>query len=447
MFDDIATPSLGDRLVGLGSRLAAGHCEFLLLLTEFDRREGWAGPGIRSCGHWLSWQLGMSPRTSRDHLRVGRALVGLPLIVEAFSAGRLSYAKVRAITRVATPDTEKQLLDLALAATASQVERAARAIRRNLTPAAVATAERAVSWRWDEDGYLVLRAKLPPEDGARLVAALHARLDDPDGSVDSPAIPAPRRSLEDPEHSPTSQRTAGIEHEPGTATDRLAARRADALLDLLAADVGQHQVVVHLDLGDGTATLGEQQLPLAAATAERLACNPRVRTLIRKQGNPLYLGRSHRRATNAQLTALLLRDRHCQFPGCDHRQFLHAHHVVHWLHGGATDLDNLVLLCAFHHRLVHDQGYRGVLDGGRFRLWRPDGTTVTAQAPPRHNAFATTFTDRLVETHAELLGRTVADDAIVPTWSGERLDLDALLFSVGSHLSRTRSPAEANIGT
>lgn len=451
MFDSTETEELKSELVNLAGRFASAQCRFLLLLAEFDRRGGWAGDGIRSCGHWLSWRLGMSYRTSRDQLRVARALVGLPLVTEAFSAGRLSYAKVRAITRIITPSTERILLDLALAGTASHVERAVRAIRRAGTPAAASTAERAASWRWDEDGYLILRAKLPPDDGARLVAALEAQLS---SELVGPGLPIPEQRQAEPtpadltrpvsgssapggtaapggsaeplSDTRSGELAAGQEHAPGAAHDRLAARRADALLELLAPDNGQHEIVVLLDVTHDEATLDREGLPIARATAERLACDSRVRGLITKDGNPLYLGRSHRLATNTQLRALLIRDQHrCQFPGCEGKRFLHAHHVTHWLLGGRTDMDNLVLLCGFHHRLLHDQHYRGELRDGQFQLRRADGTEVTAQHRPQGLRAATTRTDLLVERH-------ISKNAITPSWTGERLDLDALLAAVFS---------------
>ena len=445
MFDTTKTEGLETELVELAGRLASAQCRFLLLLAEFDRRGGWAGDGIRSCGHWLSWRLGMSYRTSRDQLRVARALVGLPQVTESFSAGRLSYAKVRAITRIATASTERTLLDVALAGTASHVERAVRAIRRADTPAPASTAQRTASWRWDEDGYLILRAKLPPEDGARLLTALEAQLSaeltEPNLPVHIPeqrqaeTVPgescladgadAPSGSAEPPgTHS--SQLTAGLEHAPGAAHDRLAARRADALLELLAPDNGQHEVVVLLDVTRDEAKLEQDGVPIARTTAERLACDSRVRPLISKDGNPLYLGRSHRLATNTQLRALLIRDQHrCQFPGCERQTFLHAHHVRHWLWGGRTDIENLVLLCGFHHRLLHDQHYQGELRDGQFQLRRADGSQVTAQHQPQGLRAATTHTDLLVERH-------IGKDAITPSWTGERLDLDALLYAVFS---------------
>src|SRR5215217_1806974 len=111
-------------------RLAAATAAWLRLVAEFDARGGWHAVGILSCAHWLAWQCGMSPGAAREHVRVARALTGLPLLSAAFAEGRLSYSKVRALTRIAEPDTEASLLELAIEATASQTERLVRSWRR-----------------------------------------------------------------------------------------------------------------------------------------------------------------------------------------------------------------------------------------------------------------------------------------------------------------------------
>ena len=123
MFEALSVRTVESELVELAGHLAAATCRFLQLLAEFDTREGWAGTGVRSCAHWLNWRVGLSLRTAREHLRVGHALVGLPAISEAFASGRVSYSKVRAMTRIATPQTERGLLNIALHGTASHVER------------------------------------------------------------------------------------------------------------------------------------------------------------------------------------------------------------------------------------------------------------------------------------------------------------------------------------
>ncbi|GAC54155.1 hypothetical protein GOAMI_27_01030, partial [Gordonia amicalis NBRC 100051 = JCM 11271] len=131
MFDGADPASLSDdalerRVLGYAAQITALTAEFLSLVAELDERQSWRGPGVHSLAHWMSWKAGVSQRTAQEQIRVAKALTELPLIREAFGAGRLSYSKVRALTRVATSLREKELVNLALSCTASQLERAVR---------------------------------------------------------------------------------------------------------------------------------------------------------------------------------------------------------------------------------------------------------------------------------------------------------------------------------
>ena len=150
----------------LAGHLAAATCRFLVLLADFDARRGWASWEMGSCAQWLSWKCQMSSGTAREHVRVARALRDLPVIRARFAAGRLSYAKVRALTRIAAPATEAGLAELAGPMTANQLERFARA-HRQVTQAddADARVRRRLTWRFEEDGSLSGTFRLPPLAG------------------------------------------------------------------------------------------------------------------------------------------------------------------------------------------------------------------------------------------------------------------------------------------
>ncbi|TQM11938.1 HNH endonuclease signature motif containing protein [Pseudonocardia kunmingensis] len=453
---------LETELLSLAGHINAALCQFLRVLAEFDDREGWAGPGIRSCAHWLSWRAGMSLRTAIDYLRVAHALPRLPRITAAFAAGRISYSKVRALTRVvgtdtaaltriaaaiaagepdlrhltvADPDTAEQvLLNLALSGTASHVETVVAAVRRRHTPPTDTTAQRSLSWHWDTDGSLVLRGRFTPDAGAALIAAIEARMaprasvspgpaaPDPATASASPATASPATAS--PSVSPPDLDQHVLEQEPGPATDRLAARRADALQALITHgpdDVvvarGQAQVIVHLDATTGSARLADgPELP--ASTAERLACDARVQALLNdRTGNRMYLGRSRRLATPAQIAALTVRDgARCQFPGCSHTRHLHAHHVRPWWAQGRTDIDNLILICSYHHSVIHDHGYRIHRLPDRWQFHRPDGTPIPTTAPALSGN-----TESLIEMHTRA-GLRIDRTTLTPNWFGERLD-------------------------
>ena len=171
---------LGDQIAELSARIDAATYELLCQLREFDRRYGWEG--WRSCAHWLNWRTGLDLGAAREKLRVAAALADLNHIAAAMARGQLSYSKVRALTRVATPTTEAQLLAVALGATASHVERLVRAWRRadrDAQPDAeqVLLASRTLSMQVDEDGMVVLRGRLTPEVGAVLLRAVEAALE------------------------------------------------------------------------------------------------------------------------------------------------------------------------------------------------------------------------------------------------------------------------------
>src|SRR5580704_7863783 len=163
----------------LAGHLAAATCRFLVLLGDFDERRGWASWELSSCAAWLSWKCQMSSGTAREHVRVARALRGLPVIRAEFGAGRLSYAKVRALTRIATPGNEAGLAEIAGPMTGNQLERFARA-HRQAGPAgdAAARVRRRLTWRSEEDGSLAGTFRLTPLQGAVLLKALRAAAGD-----------------------------------------------------------------------------------------------------------------------------------------------------------------------------------------------------------------------------------------------------------------------------
>ncbi len=178
--EDVSTERLEAQITELAGHLAAAECRWLELVAEFDRRKAYEAWGCISCAYWLSWHCGLDLRSARDKVRVARALEDLPLISEKFGAGSLSYSKVRAITRVATPSTEADLVVLAESATGAQLERIAAAYRRgiNLEEERRGVRERhantAATFSWDDDGCGVLTVRFAPEDVAVVKAALQA---------------------------------------------------------------------------------------------------------------------------------------------------------------------------------------------------------------------------------------------------------------------------------
>ena len=404
-----STEELGEAIAALAVRLHAGTYELLVLLREFDDRITWNN-GFASCAHWLHWRTGIALGAAREKVRVAHALATLPLVSATMQRGAISYAKVRAITRVATPDNEGSLLDFAQAGTAAQVERFVGAWRR-VDRVAAAEAEtrylgRQLSTFVDDDGMVVIRGRLTPELGAVVQRALEAAAD---------------RLFREAQGEPVAERVAD-EVTPGQ-------RRADALGLLaeaaLASDLDRgcaadrYQVVLHVEAntgeaaGDdltGTMELGHGALHVSAETSRRLSCDAAV---VRMQhdadGAILDVGRKTRAVPSSIRRALQARDRSCRFPGCTARR-CDAHHVEHWVDGGATSLENLVLLCRRHHRTVHEGGFELRQQGdGTMTFLRHNGAVLEV-APALPTAVA-----RLDEPSWEL------DD--IPVWDGTPLHL------------------------
>ena len=189
---------LGDRIAELSARIQAATYELLCYLREFDRHHGWEG--FRSCAHWLNWRTGLDLGAAREKLRVAAALADLNHLSAAIACGRLSYSVVRALTRMASPDNEARLVAVACCATGAQVERLVWAWRqadREAQPDAeqVRLARRALSTRVDDDGMVVLRARLTPEVGAVVLRALEAALEQvPPAAEGDAASSAQRRA-------------------------------------------------------------------------------------------------------------------------------------------------------------------------------------------------------------------------------------------------------------
>jgi Domain of unknown function (DUF222)/HNH endonuclease len=379
-------------------RLAAATAAWLHLIAEFDQREGWAGHGIASCAHWLAWQCGLAPGTAREHVRVARALDSLPLIDAAFVTGRLSYSKVRALTRVADEHCEADLLDFALHATASQVERTVRQWHRaEALDAASATDHQEFDWFWDETGMLVVRARLTPEDGAAFVAGLESHAERTARRERAAATKARREGDAASASHETDDRAADEDDAVAHARERTTARRCAALVALATAvaaadrrpgDPPRREVVLHLDATTVAAdtAAGRAWLDggpaLSRPQALRLACDATAVVMLEDGGEPLALSRRRRRATRGQRRALLHRDGGCARPGCAETRIerLHAHHLRHWLFGGRTDLTNLVLLCDRDHGAVHDLDLILTRRNGRLIALTPDGRRVWGPA-------------------------------------------------------------------
>ena len=429
----LATPAptaeldrLGDEIAELSAHLDAATARLLALIREFDARGGW-NRGFPSCAAWLGWRVGLNKGAARERVRVARALGTLPRVSEALARGELSYAKVRAITRVATPATEGRLLAVARAGTAEHVERIVRGWRQVDRRAEARKAVRQHAGRGlqvyeDAEGMVVVRGRLTPEAGALLRRALEAG----------------REVL----YQQARRELRAEPAEPQAARPTLAQQQADALALVAesalhhALDPGapgeRYQVVVHVD----AAVLADPDQPgqsaladgahVPAGTSRRLACDA-SRVVVRhaEGGRVVEIGARTRTIPPALRRALLHRDRACRFPGCGVR-VVQAHHLHHWAQGGPTTLSNLTLLCRRHHRAVHEEGYQVAR--------RPDGTLQFRRPDGRALPEAPLSPPMVVDPVAMLRARHDAEGLRLdphtsrPRWLGERLDLGWAIY-------------------
>ncbi len=413
------TEALGETIAALAARLHAATYELLVLLRDFDACNGW-NTGFLSCAHWLHWRTGIDLGAARQKVRVAKALGTLPRVSMAMQRGQLSYAKVRALTRVATTDDEAALLDLALAGTAAHVERFVRAGRRVDRAEAAKQAEvqhlnRQLSTWLDDDGMVVIRGRLTPEVGAVVQRALEAAADrlfreaagSPSGNVITEELtPAQRRA---DALGLLAEAALAANLDAGTAGDRY-----QVVLHVTAPEGEPAAAVAQTasaDTFDGAIELDHGAHYVSAETSRRIACDAATEHMHHDaDGDVIASSRRTRTIPPAIRRALTVRDTTCRFPGCTSRR-CDAHHIVHWADDGETNLENLVLLCRPHHRAVHEGGF-GVsrATNGAVTFTRPDGERLDT-APPTPRAWYEQPTDPPIAPNAP------------PVWDGTRFDV------------------------
>ena len=446
--DDDELRKLGERIAELAARINSAEARMMTLIAEFDRRGGWKDGGYSSRAEWLAWRIGTKIGTARERVRTARALERLPQTADALKHGTISYAKVRALTRVATPEREAELLEFARAGSAAKLERTVR-MWKKLSRDAELTAEQArrgsrtFSVFVDGDGMYVVKGRLEPEAGAVLMRAVEAASDalfrregdarDAAGSGrgvscdagDARPEPKQRRAdamgllaeralaagfeggerresegdadevdgdLDELDGAQTTESNAALRGAPAETPGVKAENAANT-----SARVGsgtraeRYQVMVHCD----AATLAAEGEPgrsdldgirVAAETSRRMACDAAVVAMVHaKDGSMLNVGRRTRTIPPHIRRALEERDRGCRFPGCG-CTFTEAHHVKHWADGGETSLRNTLLLCRRHHRAVHEGRVKISVNGnGTVLFFTPKGRMLV-DAPRRPKA-------------------------------------------------------------
>jgi hypothetical protein len=466
---------LEDRILVLAAQLDAATFRLLDLVAEFDRRRGYELGGHPSTAHWLAARAGFGLNAARERVRTARALEELPLISAKMASGQLSYAKARALTRIATPGDETELVELSLDRSAAEVERMVRgwrlgSVRDEAEREEVRNQSRTLTIVPDLDGMYRVRGVLTPEQAAMVMRGIDAAAD----ALFREAWPGAAYESRVPEAAEIRMEGARGAEESRAEESRAAAgrRRADAFalmaeralwagfggkgsgngsanamdanadsatgsesepscgcggahgagpahgpgsapVPISGSRAARTQVVLHVDLdvlrgepGTGIGTRGAARAGLdrseladgvrvTAETSRRLSCDASVVPLFlapagegdgADDGNSLGaagsgsgsgpgsgpgsgygrrivdIGHMKRTVSPALRRALDARDGGCRFPGCGCR-FAEAHHVIHWSLGGETSLENCILLCRHHHRLVHEGRWTMVYNG------------------------------------------------------------------------------------
>lgn len=362
---DRSTASLIDDVRRLHQQISRQQRELLTSLATLEQRKAWLDDGARDMAHWVSMQLGISHWKASRWLSAGRALEELPATATALGAGDLSIDKVVELTRLATPSREAGLVRWAEGVSSGAIRRRADfETRIERCEAQDAEESRSVSWWYfDEGRRFALEAELPAASGAKVARALD-RL-----AAELPQMPDAR------------------------PVDFMQQRCADALVALCAgrgaASDGPDRatVVIHTRAGaDGGVANGQVEGGgvVPAASVARVLCDARAQVVTEdRAGRAVGFGRVTRVPSAWMGRQVRHRDQECRFPGCGARRFTEAHHIVWWSRGGGTDLDNLLLICSFHHTLVHEFGWsvKRAPDGDP-RWFRPDGTRYRAGPVP-----------------------------------------------------------------
>jgi hypothetical protein len=436
--DYLRGATLGREITELCGYLYAATYRLLVMIREFDQDGLWQLEGIHSCAHWLNWKCGIGMGAAREKVRVANALAELPKISEAFSKGEVSYSKVRAMTRIANRKNEDYLLMIAQHGTAYHIEGLVGRYRRceRLRDSQTANRQQAcreVWYSYDHDGSLVFHGRLPPEQGAMVLKALEMAVSRADQEVS--AEERPRRSY------PAFMADAMVELaesylEHGCENSSTADRyqvvlhvAAETLKSVDQEDVSAETPTPEDDeISAETSALLQTHFSyledgprVSAETSRRIGCDASlIRILDDEKGEPLSIGRKSRVIPPAMRRALKARDDGCRFPGCTHKHFIDGHHIKHWADGGETSVANLVQLCRFHHRLVHERGFGCKrLDDGKIVFTNPLGDEIARSC---YLPQIPIDSDVLVYLKKDLNGIQIDPHTCVSKWEGESID-------------------------
>lgn len=447
----LSNTELEGHLARVWSHYYATESHLLCCIRECERRGGDLSHGMKSTAHWLHARFGIALGAAREKVRVARALAELPSVAETFSRGQISYSKVRALTRISTPDNETELLRVAERSTAADMEQLCKEYRQleklqNPEWPAIQYRMRRLGWYWDEEGMLVIEGRLPPAEGALFIKLMECKRD--------------QLYREEQARKREAQTSGEQSSESAEEVDNRTAaeRRADTLLASFEEDrnegdaeprtlpgVARTQVMLHVVVDANTqvddaepsqtetrdSALSRRRPDvrlepgpvIGASTARRLCCDAaKVLMVENAAGDPLSVGRQSRIVPWHIRKALEQRDGGCRFPGCTEKRYVDAHHIEHWVDGGETSLANCCLICRHHHRLLHEEGYGCENVDGEIRFYDPHGQRLDVGTELPVAFGFTTSADVSAETRGQTQFIRDGDrDADVDPWPNSRM--------------------------
>ncbi|MGV0597341.1 HNH endonuclease signature motif containing protein [Mycolicibacterium porcinum] len=327
------------------------------IVAEIDRDELCGMTGARSVSAMVAWKTGVSPRNAEVVVAVARRLDEFPRCAEGMRDGRLSLDQVGVIAEKAADGSDEHYAELASVATVGQLRTAVK-LEPRPQPGPKPEPQREITKiPGPDDEYTTWRIRLPRLEAATFEAALRSHHD---------ALVADWKR----DHEAGDEQAPPF---PGTVDAFMSLVEAGWDADVAARPHGQHTTVaVHLNLTDRIAALHLGPV-LTDEERQYLLCDATCEVWLERHGQVIGAGRTTRTISRRLRRALEHRDRCCVVPGCGATRGLHAHHLVHWEDGGPTDLDNLVLLCPYHHRLHHRRGITITGPADRLRVTDPTG--------------------------------------------------------------------------
>ncbi len=342
---------LFEELAELAGQRNAIDGRLVEIVAEMDRDELWGATGARSVSALVAWKTGLSPANAETITTVAHRLPEFPRCAAGMREGRFSLDQVGVIAKQAADGSDAHYAVLAASATVTQLRNAVK-LEPRPEPDPTPEPERSIT-KTVSQTYTTWRIRLPRVEAAKFDAALKSHRDGQIAAWKNDHDGAEHDGGESDHAEGSSEQTPPF---PDTVDAFMALVEAGWNTEAARRPHGQHTtVVVHLDVEQQAAAL---HLGPLLSTDERryLLCDATCEVWFERDGRVIGSGRATRTISRRLRRALEHRDRCCVVPGCGATRGLHAHHIRHWEDGGLTELDNLVLVCPYHHRLHHRGG-------------------------------------------------------------------------------------------